>query len=277
VPCGGLTLPGSEAADSRRPFQNPSEPSMRVRRLPPLRAHARPASELAGEHPRLTPRTLAQEGRHGTLVRLVGLRRGPPGLRALAVANVAACEDPPFRGWARRLECSLDPADLGAPARRCLVLRLELAFELPLLGLSKESPLRRFDRQGVHSRKPAPVARCPLPRDGTASSIRVPASWSSTTSPVSSSLPTRVYCNALPTLGFTAFPPAPPAALTLASRSIVRHRASPRCVPALRSLPSVHSDLPTLADRTGGTSSPPRRSPDGTFTDLLALPPFGAA
>lgn len=95
---------------------------------------------------------------------------------------------------------------------------------LPLLGLSKDRPSiesrRRVRRPGLRLRRSL--------RGTTAGRSRVPPSWFRTTSAAFSSPTVQVCCALLPILGFIVFLP-------------VAKRASPRCVPALRSFPSADS------------------------------------
>jgi hypothetical protein len=103
------------------------------------------------------------------------------------------------------------------------------------LGIVQRSPLRRITRQGVHSR--STIDRSPdrpssigmqLPR-----CTLVPAPWFCATSPVCSSLPGRVYCNAFPTLGFTTFPQPPTVNRSLRTNlpASTRFPVMPSCPP----------------------------------------------
>lgn len=160
-----------------------------------------------------------------------------------------------------------DPRDLhaGLPDAT-LVLLSELALGPSLLGLSKDRPsvvsITGESTPGVPRRRTVTT----LLRRGAASSSHVPTAWSLTTSPVCSSLATRVSCNALPTLGFTTFP--------LVSRVRPPLRATRPC-PALsrgaflpcEAFPPCTAADPTLTRRPDGRTSPHRQSPAGAFTD----------
>jgi hypothetical protein len=100
-------------------------------------------------------------------------------------------------------------------------------------------PRGRASSRGVVQRTPlhrtvgeATPGGLPRLRDAATSRILVPPSWFLTTSTVSSSSTVRACCIPLPILGFTAFPPR-------SRRPVSRlpaDGASPRCLPALRSL-----------------------------------------
>jgi hypothetical protein len=94
-------------------------------------------------------------------------------------------------------------------------------------------------------------------RGTTAGRSRVPPSWFRTTSAAFSSPTVQVCCALLPILGFIVFLP-------------VAKRASPRCVPALRSFPSADSGSPG-SRRNRGLAS--RTAHCWTCPSPRALPP----
>jgi len=120
------------------------------------------------------------------------------------------------------------PLSLPSRGERVRAAHSARSSELPLLGLSKDRPsvvlLARESTPGSR----LPVARWPAAFGmGMPLPIRVPTSWSCTTSPACSSLSGCAYCSALPTLGFTTFRPVAGAEPTLAGRSDARSCASP--------------------------------------------------
>jgi hypothetical protein len=138
---------------------------------------------------------------------------------------------------------------------------------LPLLGFVQRSPLRRSHlRSPLPERPRGPSFGRSLPR-----LLHVPSSWFSTTSTACSSTAVRVYCNALPTLGFTPFPD-PLRRLpcsTGPSSGCLPCPPKPSLRPQLRRLPShacANARMETSAPRGNVTGVSPRRSP-------LPLPP----
>jgi len=137
-----------------------------------------------------------------------------------------------------------DPRDLHAGfPDATLVLLPELPLGLPLLGLSKDRPSVVSNTGESTPGEPRRRTVTTLLRRRAASSSRVPTSWSPTTSSACSFPAVYVCCNALPTMGFTTFPlvtrPCSPLRANPAAP-----RASPRCVPALRSFSPVYSSRP---------------------------------
>ena len=208
-------------------------------------------------------------------MRLVGLRCVPSRPSTTrGTAYVAAFEDRHFRG---RASVEEEPLTLvtftPALPTRPWSCRPSVTARATSLGIVQRTPLRRLHHRGVHSRRTAPANRPDLLRRGATSSSRVPTSWSFPPRRLPPPRRPAGCCTACPTLGFTTFPPGPPPR-TPSRTTWTLDRASPRCLPALRSLSPVHSgrsDSRESSRREDVTATD--GPPSSAFTALLAPSP----
>ena len=198
-PCG--SLPGPRTLSSSR------RPGMRFTGSSgPLPASLRKRVSLAPSAPLVLPcgSAVARWGEKSERSRGYGLSSRPPDVHLRACAQKLVFEDPRSDRARRRkahANTTLLTFDAVLPDTYRSVGPVDCSPGLPLLGFVQRSPLRR---SSLRSPLPEHPCGCPfgtrLPRP-----VRVPSSWFLTTSTACSFEDLRVYCNALPTLGFTPF------------------------------------------------------------------------